>query len=151
MNDPKMARYEVERLAKLTGVDRGQLNATAARFVMMQPQPAGEPINCGEWHARCAKCDDSFWWKLYHETELLDGLTAHPLCEECYAAMAPADRLPFYSAFFDWYIDDQTAKWKEEYRATHKVRRQDIPDPPQEFYDTLIRKMDTIKAIITKG
>jgi len=44
----------------------------------------------------CLRCKDSWAWKKYHVTAYSDLHGCFPLCQECWQALEPEARLPFY-------------------------------------------------------
>lgn len=47
--------------------------------------------------SRCFACGTSWKWARGHETPYSDSSACFPLCEQCWAAMTPDERLPYYS------------------------------------------------------
>jgi hypothetical protein len=56
----------------------------------------------------CYRCGDSWSWKLEHQTRFSETESCFPLCEECWSALTPAARWPYYEALIaDWVADEE--------------------------------------------
>ena len=49
----------------------------------------------------CSACGDTWDWKEKHVTHAPNAGAAFPLCEECFQAKTPEERLPFYDQLLD--------------------------------------------------
>lgn len=51
----------------------------------------------------CFRCGDSWSWKAHHNTQFSESEACFPLCEECWAALTPEARWPYYEKLIaDW-------------------------------------------------
>lgn len=57
----------------------------------------------------CYRCGDSWYWKPQHVTTFNTSTSGasgcFPLCEECWAALTPEERLPYYVLLMSRWID----------------------------------------------
>ena len=64
----------------------------------------------------CGCCGDTWDWKASHSTMLDNDSGCFPLCEECWQALVPATRLPFYYALAVEWLNDGLSH--QEYTRT---------------------------------
>jgi hypothetical protein len=49
-------------------------------------------------YGACARCGDTWDWARHHDTNYARGRGVFALCENCWAGLTPAERLPYYRA-----------------------------------------------------
>jgi hypothetical protein len=98
-----------ERAAWLKGKTRAQKNCRGRRG----------------GYGGCERCHDTWNWKKYHVTEYGEGGGCFPLCEECWKALSPTERTPFYDRLVDSWLSmcepEEYPRVEEDRKLIHKA------------------------------
>jgi hypothetical protein len=141
---PFTARAEVERIARDNKLTAADLDRLAASMVMIEACQDRTQKHRGEFHARCKRCNDSFLWKKYKDVDLGDGISGHPVCEECWVVMSPDERVKHFEGILQWVRDEEYERWRREYVAANRLKRAARPPWPKELED---RCMERVRAM----
>jgi hypothetical protein len=65
--------------------------------------------------SRCGRCQRSWKWVHGHNTDIDEYRSVFPLCEECWQALTPKERLPYYRALYDSWgaYGPKFVKWED--------------------------------------
>jgi hypothetical protein len=86
---------------------------TVDRHTRIELNRAGRQLGYGG----CGRCCDSWLWKPSHATEITSWDGVFPLCEDCWKALTPEERLPFYRAMFEQNLATCPGDYIEQYKA----------------------------------
>jgi hypothetical protein len=79
-------------------------------------------------YSHCGRCIDSFLWKPNHCTRFTETDGCFPLCEECWKALTPAERLPFYRAMFESNLATCPPLYRDEYEAKWPLTKKAVEE-----------------------
>lgn len=69
----------------------------------------------------CYRCGDTWDWTKSHDTPYTAASACFPLCERCWAALTPTERLPFYDLLVNEWIRQVPSE-----RADYEIKRNRI-------------------------
>lgn len=62
----------------------------------------------------CKRCHDTWDWKQPHDTPINARQGCFPLCQECWEALTPEQRLPYYERLADeWKSLSSPGEWPD--------------------------------------